>query len=62
MVSLILEIGLKALDIFVINAKYRSRLQKQFIEFVEQYSKGVKSNAKIKRRYDEMMAELRKEK
>lgn len=59
--SLILEIGLKALDIFIINSNYRSKLQRQFIKFIEQYSTSVKNNAKIKRRYDELMAELRKE-
>lgn len=59
--SLILEIGLKALDIFIINSNYRSKLQRQFIKFIEQYNSSVKNNAKIKRRYDELMTELRKE-
>jgi len=61
MVILIIDIMLKAVDIFMINSAYKSKLQKNMLGFINQYSDGVIKNVKIKRRYDEMMDKLRKE-
>ena len=62
MFILALEIMLKAVDVFMMNSAFKSKLQKNMLGFINQYSDGVVKNVKIKRRYDEMMNELRKEK
>ena len=60
MVVLLIEIMLKAVDVFMMNSARKSKLQKNMLAFINQYSDGVIKNVKIKRRYDEMMNELRK--
>ena len=62
MFILVLEIALKAIDVFMMNSAFKSKLQKNMLGFINQYSDGVVKNVKIKRRYDEMMNELRKAK
>ena len=61
MIVLVLEILLKAVDVFMLNSAYKSKLQKNMLGFINQYGDGVIKNVKIKRRYDEMMDKLRKE-
>jgi len=60
MVVLLIEIMLKAVDVFMMNSARKSKLQNNMLAFINQYSDGVIKNVKIKRRYDEMMNELRK--
>jgi hypothetical protein len=61
MINLLLDILLKCVDIFVINAKYKSKIQKAMINFMQQHEDDVKNNVGIKRRYDEALDKLRKE-
>ena len=61
MINLFLDIALKMVDIFVINAKYKSKIEKAMLAFMKQYEDDVIKNVRIKRRYDEMMEKLRKE-
>ena len=61
MFILVFEMMLKAIDIFMMNSAYKSKLQKNMLGFINQYGEGVIKNVKIKRRYDEMMDKLRKE-
>ena len=61
MIVLVAEILLKSIDIFMMNSAFKSKLQKNMMSFINQYTDGVIKNVKIKRRYDEMMDELRRE-
>ena len=61
MILMVAELALKCVDIFMMNSAFKSRLQKNMLSFINHHAEGVVKNVKIKRRYDEMMEELRKE-
>jgi len=61
MVTVVLELLLRAIDIFITKSRFKDKLEKNMMAFLIQHGKGVVKNVKIKRRYDEMIEQLRKE-
>lgn len=62
MIGLVLDILLKFVDIFIINAKWKSGLRKSMEGFKKKHDKEIDKNVIIKKRYDEKLDELRRKK
>ena len=60
LLPLFFEIGLKGIDIFMINSAFKNKLMARGRQMQENHHRAVKRNSAIKRRYDEAIYKRRK--
>lgn len=60
MISTIFEIISGLLSLLNISFTRKAKIEKAFLDFIARYDADVKKNVKIKKRYDELLSELRK--
>jgi len=60
LLPLILEIGLKGIDIFMMNSAFKNKLMARGKQMQDNHHKAVRRNSSIKRRYDEAIYKRRK--
>jgi predicted peroxiredoxin len=60
LVDMIINVLIKAVDIFLLKSKHKQKMLETLEKFMEQSRRSGVRNVKIKRRYDEQLQELRR--
>ena len=56
--GLILQVGLKLIDLFLARSAKKEAMKRQMFEFIRQYDSGVMDNVKLKSQYDELLKKM----